>query len=194
MKKMTKIALIFCAMLLSLGVLFGCQQEKAPAFEGVWVIEAIESEDDTVALTADEVDLFNYAVGPIASLDLNASGNATFKVFGSDMTGTWTKTDDTHAELVITDLGAAANAEIEAGAKYADEAAVESLAMVIEGQSLVVEFNGGRFVFITEAAEAAAQEAVAAEGAADAKAAEEKAAADEKAGLEAEAASKEASK
>jgi len=72
MKKMTKIALVFCAMLLSFGVLFGCQQEKAPAFEGVWVIEAIESEDDTIALSADEVDLFNYAVGPIASLDLNA--------------------------------------------------------------------------------------------------------------------------
>jgi len=192
MKKMTKIALVFCAMLLSFGVLFGCQQEKAPAFEGVWVIEAIESEDDTIALSADEVDLFNYAVGPIASLDLNASGKATFKVFGSDMTGTWTKTDDTHGELVITDLGAAANAEIEAGAKYSDEAPVGSLAMVIEGQTLVIELDGARYVFITEAAEAAAVEAAAAEGAAEAKAAEEKAAADEKAGLEAEAASKKA--
>lgn len=194
MKKMTKIALIFCAMLLSLGVLFGCQQEKTPAFEGIWVIEAIESEDDTMALSADEIDLFNYAVGSIASLDLNASGNATFKVFGSDMTGTWTKTDDTHGELVITDLGEAANAEIEAGAKYSDEAAAGCLAMVIEGQTLVIELDGARYVFITEAAEAAAQEDAAAQAAAKAQAAEEKAAADEKAGLEAEAASKEASK
>lgn len=154
MNKARKIAFLILGAALALSVLSACgsKAEPEPEFEGAWVLECIEAEHEGVAMSAEEVDVFERALGAAATLQLAESGSAKITTFGEVMTGTWERLDATNATLVVTNYGDAANSEIENGNEMPDDQKIEGVTMHIEGQRLTIDLGSEKLVFITQAA------------------------------------------
>ena len=150
MKKLSRLAILAAAFMLATGCLAACG-EKSPEFEGTWTLDSIEAEHEGVAMTAEEVDIFERALGSSVTLTLTSTGAVELDNFGEVMTGTWEQTENGKATLTITNHGAAVNSEAENGQVQPDYEKIEGVPMTIEGQTLTVDLGSEKLLFATAA-------------------------------------------
>ena len=149
MKKLSKLAILAASFMLAVGCLTACG-DQAPEFEGVWILDSIEAEHEGVAMTAEEVDIFERALGSSVTLTLTSTGAVELDNFGEVMTGTWEQTDDGKAMLTITNYGSATNSEVENGQVQPDDEKIEGVLMIIEDQMLTIELGSEKLIFASE--------------------------------------------
>ena len=154
MKKMGKLAATVAACMLALGALVACGQgQSQPEFEGVWVLDSIEAEHEGVAMSAEEVDVFERALGSTATLTLTSTGAVELDNFGEVMTGTWEQTDEASATLTIANYGEAVNAEEANGQTQPEDEKIQGVPMTIDGQTLTIDLGTEKLLFVTEASQ-----------------------------------------
>ena len=150
MKKLSKLAILAAAFMLAIGCLTACG-EKSPEFEGTWTLDSIEAEHDGVAMTAEEVDIFERALGSSVTLTLTSTGTVELDNFGEIMTGSWEQSGEGQATLTITNHGAAVNSEAENGQVQPDDEKIDGVSMTIEGQTLTIDLGSEKLLFTAAA-------------------------------------------
>ncbi len=150
MKKLSKLAILAAAFMLAIGCLTACG-EKSPEFEGVWTLDSIEAEHEGVAMTAEEVDIFERALGSSVTLTLTSTGTVELDNFGEIMTGSWKQSGEGQATLTITNHGAAVNSEAENGQVQPDDEKIDGVSMTIEGQTLTIDLGSEKLLFTAAA-------------------------------------------
>lgn len=152
MKKTPKLVILATTCLFALGALTACG-EKSPEFEGTWTLNSIEAEHEGVAMTAEEVDVFERALGSSVTLTLTNTGTVELDNFGEVMTGVWEQTTDNQAMLTILNYGAAVNSEVENGQAHPEDEKIEGVPMTIEGQTLSIDLGSEKLLFTSAASQ-----------------------------------------